>query len=161
MLLDDRVGVVLAAFHFDHGLLLGRIEALSQRRDRVDAVAGQGVEKAFPDHIDAFEERVAVAAPFGVVEGALEVVQNREQVPDQALVAVADRVRLVPPGALFVVFYIRGLTQQAVVIFLGLERFGLELPAQLVDYILLGLLGRLVARGRKFFVFFFHDDFFR
>ena len=74
-----------------------RIEADARLRDRLQAVPLQDVEELFVDERDAFVKLVAF---LGVLERAVEVVEDREEIADDAGRArSAEEVLLLALGA--------------------------------------------------------------
>src|SRR6266851_5524278 len=91
-LLDDGAFLVLIGLLARDRLVLGRVELLADRRDGREALALQDVVELPDDQLDALEP-VSVDALRGMLERALKVVSERQQLAQQLLVRELGAIR--------------------------------------------------------------------
>src|SRR5260370_1695128 len=84
-LLDDGAFLVLIGLLVSDRLVLGRVELLADRGDGREALTLQDIVELPDDQLDALEP-VAVDALRGMLERALKVVSERQQLAQQLLV---------------------------------------------------------------------------
>src|SRR5229473_1833196 len=104
-LLDDGAFLVLIGLLARDRLVLGRVELLADRGDGREALALQDIVELPDDQLDALEP-VAVDALRGMLERALKVVSERQQLAQQLLVRELGTIREVLARAPLVILEI-------------------------------------------------------
>ena len=115
-----------------------RVKVCADGVDRFDAKVFQSFAELGDRHIDAFEEALVVGLFLsGVFNGALEVVENRDHLLEEAVIGKTDRVFLVALVAFASILKICPLTQIEVPIFVGFSTHGFNFilqSSQRVDF---------------------------
>ena len=130
-------GIVLARLDLLDGLVHARVEGPADRRNAGDSLAAERVDELALDHRQPLGHRLDVARPRRALDGALEVVEDRQEGAQQIFPAVASRFFELPTSALAEVVEIRGGPQQRV---LQPRRLRLHLGERLTGSL---------ARGRR------------
>ena len=116
-----------------HGLVTVGVERLAGGIDAGDAVPGEHIERALQHQPHAVHQRLPVAATLGVLDGALEDVDDVGQVAGQVRRGLADRLGMVAVDPLLVVLELGALAQVQVAELLGLGALRLELDRDPLD----------------------------
>src|SRR4026207_1629534 len=96
----------------DHSLVEVWIEVSSQRLDGCDPAVAQGIEPLLWDYLDAFSQRVRLRRRR--LQGALEVVQNRQELRKDVALDVVGEIAAFAVDALAIVVEFGGRAEKAV-----------------------------------------------
>src|SRR5215470_20150923 len=83
--------------------MAGGIERFSDGGNGLDAEFSQGAVQLLKRQVDAFHESVTALAVYGCLDSPLQVVDNRQKLFQQLLVAESDLVSLIALGQPFIV----------------------------------------------------------
>src|SRR5262249_36422710 len=115
-LVDDRVRRYRLVDDLCHRLVSRGVEGLAARLDARDAVPSERPEQVAPHELDALQKALQLRAPAStrVVDGAIQVIDRRQQLLDEILVAVLLDLEPLARGAPAEVLEVRVQAQAAV-----------------------------------------------
>ena len=112
--------------HLGHGLVKGGVEGRADRLDRGHAEFLQRRQQHAMGHADPLDDR-RQSILGGMRQGALQIVDDRQDLFNQGFVAIVEQFLFFAVGPLAIVFQIGPLPEETVPVFAGLLFLGREL----------------------------------